>query len=128
MKRLLEALIVAGAAAVFVACTESPTASTTATPAAAAGDVVSMAAPLPTGSCTYVQLNSGGYEFTITWSAMLVSSIEVSSTSGPSVQTTLGHPLRCGSLTGTTQTEPFTALLTGPSSGQRIRCIGSGPA
>lgn len=124
MNRLLATLVVAGAAAAFAACADSgPTAPKTATAAGAAGDVVGMAAPAPTASCTYVLSNSGGYDFTVTWSGFGVNSIEISSTTGPSFQETLGHPLRSGTVTGTVQTEPFTALLTGPATGVRTLCI-----
>jgi hypothetical protein len=126
MTRSLRSLVVAGVVVVTVAaCSEvTPTAPRAAVPAAAAaGDLVTAAAPLPTGSCT-VAPNGASYDVTVSWSGISPRRIELWQTNGTQaiVQTVLSHSPKKGSITYTVATAPDYALIEGSQIGMKVLC------
>jgi hypothetical protein len=124
MTRLLQIVVVAGAAIVFAACAESnATEPQRAAGAPAAGDVVGFAAPSPSVSCTVVQLDATHYAATAAWSGLSVVGLEFFDGTTLLAQTQFAHPIRNGSLTDTLLSAPTIAELIGKSLGARTLCI-----
>ena len=125
MIRLSRVVIVAGAAVTFAACSEmGPTAPDPAP--AVAGDIVIASAPVASASCTVTQTGTG-YDVTVTWSGLAVTSIELWQSGGvqPLAQTVLGHPTRSGTEIYTLTSAPTYAQISGHPNGLRAACVSS---
>ena len=120
MSRFARVGIVAGSALTFAACSEmAPTA-----PAAApAGDVAVAASTAPSASCT-VTPNGAGYDVTVAWSGLSVTSIDLWQVNGtqPLAHADLAQPTRKGSLTLTLTSAPDYAQVTGLQTGFKVVC------
>jgi hypothetical protein len=122
MLRLLETLTLAGIAAAIVACSDSmTTAPATAPNAGATRDLVGLSAPGPTASCT-VTADGSSYSVTVTWSDLMVTSIDFLQGSTLLARSEFSHPLRNGSLTVSLLSAPTVAQLIGTRLGVRTVC------
>jgi hypothetical protein len=124
MIRLSRILIATGAVLTFAACSDTGPTAPSVTSASAAGDLVVLSAPLPSGSCTYTP-NGTGYDVTVTWSGLSVTNIDLYPPGGgqPLAQEVLGHPTRKGSETYTLLSAPGSAQVTGIQGGFILNCV-----
>lgn len=123
MTRLLQTVIATGVAVALAACSESgPTAPKPAPAASAVGDLVGLAAPGPTVSCTVAQVDATHYEATATWSGLSVIGLEFLQGSTVLSQSQFGHPIRNGSVTDTLLVAPDLVELIGKTLGAKTPC------
>lgn len=123
MIRLLRTLCLAAVAVAVAACSESiPTAPQVPPSGSAAAELVGLASPNATASCTVTQLDQTHYEAIATWSGFSTTRVEFwqgSTILGGSV---FGHPIRNGSVTDTLSSVPDVAHVIGKTTGLKVPC------
>jgi len=121
MIRLLRTVVLAGAAVAFAACAESSaTAPQRAPVASAAGDVVGFAAPSPSVTCTWTQVDATHYQATAKWSGISMTGLEFLQGTTVLYEAQF-HPTRNGNVTATLFAAPDVAILSGKP-GAKVLC------
>jgi len=130
MRSRIHTLMFAGAAAALAACSDVAATAPNARNVAVSHDATAAAAPVPTASCTYTNVD-GAYQTTVTWSSYSATTLTFHLEDGSSPVFAM-HPTRNGNVTHTLNSPPTYVLLTGRSTlGLRTQCLtsgGGGPA
>ena len=123
MIRLLQTVCVAAVAVAFAACSESvPTAPQAAPSGSAAAELVGLASPNATASCSVTQLDQTHYEAIATWSGFSTTRVEFWQGSTILARSVFGHPIRNGSVTDTLSSVPDVAHVIGKTIGLKVPC------
>ena len=126
MIRLYPGICLAAVAAALVACAEpaptNPDAGRPASAAVRAGDVVAMAKPLGTASCTVTQVDATHFDATATWKNISAVSVEFLQGTTVLAVTQFTHPKKNGSLTVTLSVAPDNAIIAGSPVGAKVLC------